>query len=57
MVHLDLVMCLVLDLQFHVLFLSCQLIWTVILLTNMMNSSVFLTSGKIIKDLTLISLF
>jgi hypothetical protein len=48
----------VLDLaQFHVLFLSYHLIWIMILLTNMMNHLVFLTNGKIIKELTLFSLF
>jgi hypothetical protein len=41
----------------HVLFLSYQLIWIVIFLTNMMNHLVFLTGGKIIKELTLFSLF
>jgi hypothetical protein len=49
---------LVLDIALlHVLFLSCYLIWIVILLTNMMNHLVFLTGGKIIKELTLFSLF
>jgi hypothetical protein len=49
---------LVLDLALlHVLFLSYQFIWIVILLTNMMNHLVFLTGGKIIKELTLFSLF
>jgi hypothetical protein len=49
---------LVLDLVLlHVMFLSYQLIWIVILLTNVMNHLVFLTGGKIIKELTMFSLF
>jgi hypothetical protein len=58
MVHLVLLLFLVLDLiLLHVLFVSYQLIWIVILLTNMMNHLVFLTGGKIIKELTMFSLF
>jgi hypothetical protein len=57
-VHLVLLLFLVLDLiLLHVLFVSYQLIWIVILLTNMMNHLVFLTGGKIIKELTMFSLF
>jgi hypothetical protein len=49
---------LVLDLVLlHVMFLSYQLIWIVILLTNMMNHLMFLIGGKIIKELTMFSLF
>jgi hypothetical protein len=36
---------------------NCQLIWIVILLTNMMNHLVFLTGGNIRKEFILISLF
>jgi hypothetical protein len=49
---------LVLDLSLvHVLFPSYHLIWIVILLTNMMNHLMFLTGGKIIKELTIFFLF
>jgi hypothetical protein len=57
-VVLFLFLVLVLDLALlHVLFLSYHLIWIVILLINMMNHLVFLTGGKIIKELTIFSLF